>query len=388
MTRASGAILTTTKIQIAAASAPGLVPAGSARRGCCAARARRSSPSSRRRSARARRLCSTEWHAAPRRARPFAWLSLDRGDNDPVRFLEGAIAALRTVARAPASRRSRISAARRASTDVVLPSLVNDLARAAAAPGPRPRRLPRDRRPAGARGGRLPPRPPAGDAAARDRHAGRAAAAARAPARRAASSSRSAPPTCASPTPRPRAAQRRARASSSTPRDVARLQRAHRGLGRRAPARGAVAARAATTPRAFISVVRRRRPADRRLPRLRGARRPAARGARLPARRPRSSTACAARCATTSPGGEGVRRDARRARARRAAPAPARHQARVVPLPPPLRRAPAPRARAHPARGRRRRCTGARRRGTETPAGRRGHPARDRRAATSPSRAS
>ena len=38
-----------------------------------------------------------DWHAAANETRPFAWLSLDRGDNDPVRFLEGLIAALRTV---------------------------------------------------------------------------------------------------------------------------------------------------------------------------------------------------------------------------------------------------------------------------------------------------
>ena len=39
-----------------------------------------------------------DWHAAASETRPFAWLSLDRGDNDPVRFLDGVIAALRTVA--------------------------------------------------------------------------------------------------------------------------------------------------------------------------------------------------------------------------------------------------------------------------------------------------
>ena len=38
-----------------------------------------------------------EWHASPSEARPFAWLSLDPADNDPVRFLEGVIAALRTM---------------------------------------------------------------------------------------------------------------------------------------------------------------------------------------------------------------------------------------------------------------------------------------------------
>src|SRR3954447_23000301 len=39
----------------------------------------------------------TEWHASPDERRPFAWYSLDARDNDPVRFLEGMTAALRTV---------------------------------------------------------------------------------------------------------------------------------------------------------------------------------------------------------------------------------------------------------------------------------------------------
>src|ERR671914_2078335 len=39
----------------------------------------------------------SEWRASPREERPFAWLSLDSGDNDPVRFWAGVIEALRTV---------------------------------------------------------------------------------------------------------------------------------------------------------------------------------------------------------------------------------------------------------------------------------------------------
>ena len=38
-----------------------------------------------------------EWHFDPREQRPFAWISLDGADNDPVRFWDGVIAALRTV---------------------------------------------------------------------------------------------------------------------------------------------------------------------------------------------------------------------------------------------------------------------------------------------------
>src|SRR4051794_15975294 len=69
-----------------------------------------------------------EWHAAPEEERPFAWFSLDRGDNDPVRFLEGVIAALRTV-EAHVGEQALVDLAGPAGlTDVVLPSLLNDLA--------------------------------------------------------------------------------------------------------------------------------------------------------------------------------------------------------------------------------------------------------------------
>src|SRR6476659_2718266 len=37
-----------------------------------------------------------EWHAAEVESRRFAWLTLDRGDNDPVRFWTYLIEALRT----------------------------------------------------------------------------------------------------------------------------------------------------------------------------------------------------------------------------------------------------------------------------------------------------
>jgi len=69
-----------------------------------------------------------EWHAAAKATRPFAWLSLDRGDNDPVRFLEGVIAALRTVVPGAGEQALVDLAGPARLTDVVLPSLVNDLA--------------------------------------------------------------------------------------------------------------------------------------------------------------------------------------------------------------------------------------------------------------------
>ena len=69
-----------------------------------------------------------EWHAAPEEERPFAWFSLDRRDNDPVRFLEGVIAALRTVEPRVGEQALVDLAGPARLTDVVLPSLVNDVA--------------------------------------------------------------------------------------------------------------------------------------------------------------------------------------------------------------------------------------------------------------------
>src|SRR3954467_4658420 len=69
-----------------------------------------------------------EWHAAADATRPFAWVRLDRGDNDPTRFVEGIIAALRTVVPAVGEQALVDLAGPARLTDVVLPSLVNDLA--------------------------------------------------------------------------------------------------------------------------------------------------------------------------------------------------------------------------------------------------------------------
>src|SRR3954470_20822506 len=69
-----------------------------------------------------------EWHAAADATRPFAWLSLDRGDNDPTRFVEGVIAALGTIVPGVGEQALLDLAGPARLTDVVLPSLVNDLA--------------------------------------------------------------------------------------------------------------------------------------------------------------------------------------------------------------------------------------------------------------------
>jgi LuxR family maltose regulon positive regulatory protein len=70
-----------------------------------------------------------EWYASPSEERPFAWLTLDSADNDPVRFLEGVIAALQTVDPGTGAQALVHLAGPAALEDVVLPSLVNDIAR-------------------------------------------------------------------------------------------------------------------------------------------------------------------------------------------------------------------------------------------------------------------
>ena len=69
-----------------------------------------------------------EWHSDPREQRPFAWISLDAGDNDPVRFWDGVIAALRTVD--PALGANVESALHSPGTTIaehMLPLLINEL---------------------------------------------------------------------------------------------------------------------------------------------------------------------------------------------------------------------------------------------------------------------
>jgi LuxR family maltose regulon positive regulatory protein len=70
-----------------------------------------------------------EWHASPEESRPFAWLSLDPADDDPVRFWGYVIGALRRVrpglGEAPLS---ALPSARLALEDVVVAPLINELA--------------------------------------------------------------------------------------------------------------------------------------------------------------------------------------------------------------------------------------------------------------------
>jgi LuxR family maltose regulon positive regulatory protein len=69
------------------------------------------------------------WASDPRERRPFAWFTVDRGDNDPVRFWGYAIEALRTLE--PSVGSASLAALGVSGTnplDVVLPPLINELA--------------------------------------------------------------------------------------------------------------------------------------------------------------------------------------------------------------------------------------------------------------------
>jgi LuxR family transcriptional regulator, maltose regulon positive regulatory protein len=71
----------------------------------------------------------SEWHADPRELRPFAWISLDSADNDPVRFWDGVFAALQTTAPGIGdSAQAALHSPGTTVTDHVLPLLINDLA--------------------------------------------------------------------------------------------------------------------------------------------------------------------------------------------------------------------------------------------------------------------
>jgi len=68
-----------------------------------------------------------EWRSSRDEPRDFAWLSLDPGDNDPVKLFEGMIAALRTVEQGLGEQALASLAGPTSLTGVVLPSLINDL---------------------------------------------------------------------------------------------------------------------------------------------------------------------------------------------------------------------------------------------------------------------
>ena len=70
----------------------------------------------------------SEWHSDPAERRPFAWISLDSADNDPVRFWDGILAALQTIApRIGFSAQAALHSPGTTVQDHVLPLLVNDL---------------------------------------------------------------------------------------------------------------------------------------------------------------------------------------------------------------------------------------------------------------------
>jgi LuxR family transcriptional regulator, maltose regulon positive regulatory protein len=69
-----------------------------------------------------------EWHESVAEERPFAWLSLDPADNDPVKLFEEVIAALRTVEPGVGAAALGHLAGPTSLTGVVLPSLINELA--------------------------------------------------------------------------------------------------------------------------------------------------------------------------------------------------------------------------------------------------------------------
>jgi LuxR family transcriptional regulator, maltose regulon positive regulatory protein len=71
----------------------------------------------------------SEWSASPDESRPFAWVSLDSGDDDPVRFWSYLIGALRTIVPAFGDEAlARLPSAGPSLVDVVLPPLINELA--------------------------------------------------------------------------------------------------------------------------------------------------------------------------------------------------------------------------------------------------------------------
>jgi LuxR family transcriptional regulator, maltose regulon positive regulatory protein len=71
----------------------------------------------------------SEWSVSPDESRSFAWVSLDPGDDDPVRFWSYVIGALRTVEPAVGDEAlARLPSAGRSLVEVVLPPLINELA--------------------------------------------------------------------------------------------------------------------------------------------------------------------------------------------------------------------------------------------------------------------
>ncbi len=71
----------------------------------------------------------SQWHASPEETRPFAWVSLERGDSDPVRFWSYLIGALQTIEPGLGERAlAALPAAGPDLADIVVAPLINDLA--------------------------------------------------------------------------------------------------------------------------------------------------------------------------------------------------------------------------------------------------------------------
>src|SRR3954451_12782219 len=71
----------------------------------------------------------SQWATAPIESRPFAWLSLDPDDSDPVRLWNGIIAALGLVLEGIGTQaRAALRARGTSLTRTVVPLLINDLA--------------------------------------------------------------------------------------------------------------------------------------------------------------------------------------------------------------------------------------------------------------------
>ncbi|MGN6171040.1 MAG: LuxR C-terminal-related transcriptional regulator [Solirubrobacteraceae bacterium] len=70
----------------------------------------------------------SEWHADKRETRRFAWISLDAADNDLVRFWDGVLAALQTLApHIGGSAQASLHSPGTTVADQVLPLLINDI---------------------------------------------------------------------------------------------------------------------------------------------------------------------------------------------------------------------------------------------------------------------
>ena len=125
-----------------------------------------------------------QWRSSAAETRPFAWVSLDRGDSDPGRLWWYVVSALTRAC--PEIDGEAILAELRAQApelpEVGAADAGERAGRAVGAGGPGARRLPRDQGPRLSRAGRVPAAPPAADRADRDHHEGRSAAAAGPPA--------------------------------------------------------------------------------------------------------------------------------------------------------------------------------------------------------------